>query len=157
MSCESTLEQGTLYLYGELSGEEEEIFEQHLEACGDCRAEIARLGELRGALDRRQLEPSPTLLAECRETLMLSVERSGRPGRRWLALPGQMGSFFQPVFGLRQLAAAVALVTLGFVAATVSARGGLFGPGSQGQKTAGVVPTFTPSDGVVSGIRATPA
>jgi anti-sigma factor RsiW len=155
MSCDSILEEGTLYLYGELSGEEEEALEQHLEACGACRAEIARLGELRGALDRRQVEPSPALLAECREALMRRVERSGRPGRSWLSLPGSVGSLFHPVLGLRQLAAAIALVTLGFVAATVSSRGGFLRIGNEAQKSAGLVPLG--SDGVVSGIRATPA
>jgi hypothetical protein len=128
MNCESVTKLIPLYFYGELPPEEEDRLEQHLDACAPC----ARLAEsqrvLSAALDRREMQPSAALLAECRHDLMRAVYRQG-------AIVGQAGSP-RPI-GNRPLAAfaawlpslgpwrmplgASALLALGFVTARLTA------------------------------------
>jgi len=73
MSCESRIDDIALYVYGELAPEDEERLEAHADLCETCTGEIARVRELNRALDRRLLEASPALLAECRQELMIAV------------------------------------------------------------------------------------
>jgi hypothetical protein len=82
-SCTYVREQLAMLLYGELSFDEEEVVETHLDACTECRGALDRQRELHGAFDRLQVEPPPSLLRECRA-----------------ALGGQLGSPAQPAVKL---------------------------------------------------------
>jgi len=68
-TCEETRAQLALLLYGELSFDEEEAVETHLEACGECRAALGRERELHAAFDGVEIEPPVSLLRECRDDL----------------------------------------------------------------------------------------
>ena len=50
-SCASVRDFFALYLYGELSFDEEERVESHLDGCGDCRKALERQREVQAALD----------------------------------------------------------------------------------------------------------
>lgn len=137
MTCESIMLRLPLYLYGELSGEEEEQLEAHLEGCTACAKELAARKVLLRALDEAQPEIPETLLAECRIGLREAVAkeaaiRAARPrmaSRSRLAgilraFAGWFGSGSAEKFsGFRVPIAASALVTLGFFAARFTATG----------------------------------
>ena len=59
--CTQVREQLAMLLYGELSFDEEEIVETHLDTCAECRGALDRQRELHGAFDRLQVEPPPSL------------------------------------------------------------------------------------------------
>jgi plasmid stability protein len=150
MICEPFSEQIPLYTYGELGAEQEEQFEAHLESCASCRTELDALRALGRALSRREIEPPAPLLAECRRDLLLAVEQSADPGRRWTPFGRSFQAFMNPILGLRQLGFAAALIALGFVAARFTIKSNML-PGSASQ-TSSTVAGFSP-DSVVSGIR----
>ena len=52
MRCDEVLDQLPLLVYDELFAEEAAACRQHLDGCPECRAELAVLGQVRGALDR---------------------------------------------------------------------------------------------------------
>ena len=85
MNCESATKLIPLYFYGELPPEEEDRLEQHLDTCAACAREAESQRALSAALDRRTMQPSAALLAECRHDLMRAVYRQG-------AIEGQAGS-----------------------------------------------------------------
>lgn len=128
MSCESRINDVTLYLYGELAAEDEERFEAHLDGCAVCAIELARAREIGHTLDRRLVEPSAALLAECRQDLMIAVHTQNPAGGIWQGLRGAFGGLLEPVSGLRRLAAAAALVALGFAASRLSLQPDRSGP-----------------------------
>ena len=89
MSCDSVTRALSLFLYGELSFEEEEAVHQHLEGCGDCRQALARERALHNALDEVAVNPPADLLAECRGDLRRNLDR---PGDRLSAHQGDVGN-----------------------------------------------------------------
>lgn len=125
-----------LYLYGELSFDEEERVESHLDACVDCRNALERQREVQAALDNIAIEPAPSLLRSCREDLhykLVEEETGGHSHARrgWWeqftdALTGRSGS------GWMRPAGALTLVALGFVGARMLPQNVLpFGGSSQ--------------------------
>jgi len=117
MRCDEVRKIAPLFLYGELSFDGEEQFEQHLEGCPDCRRFLEREKALQSCLDEVESDLPAGLLGTCRRDLRASLENSsGHPGHwerwreafaiRWIPLP----SFAQP-------AGAIALVLFGFFAA----------------------------------------
>jgi hypothetical protein len=80
------------------------------------------------ALDRRSLEASAALLAECRQELMIAVHSQPAAGGLWRGVRGAFGGWFEPPAGLRRLAAAGALVAVGFLAARLSVKSGSNAP-----------------------------
>ena len=104
MNCESMGELADLYLYGELAGQQEDDFEEHLAACEACRRELDRRTALHRGFDALKLEAPPALLAECRRELFESkpLQKSAAP---WWA--GLVAAWRQPL-------GAMALVALGF-------------------------------------------
>jgi hypothetical protein len=68
-ACAAVQGQLSLLLYGELSFDEEERVESHLDACEECRTALQRERALQDALGVIEIEPSPALLHECRENL----------------------------------------------------------------------------------------
>lgn len=115
MSCDSVTKSLSLFLYGELSFEEEEAVHRHLEECGDCRQALARERALHNVLDEAALHPPADLLAECRGDLRRNLDRESVRRRNWLLRfwdwTGQpvSPSFLKP-------AGALALLMLGFFA-----------------------------------------
>jgi hypothetical protein len=126
MTCDSVAKLIPLYFYGELSPEDEDRFEQHLDSCALCTREIDHHRALAAALDSRQAAVPPQLLDGCRADLMAAIQ-GGAP--RALTTPAQptqkgpwtlfleaMGSTFTGLGRLRQPVGAMALITLGFFA-----------------------------------------
>ncbi|MEQ1886171.1 MAG: HEAT repeat domain-containing protein [Bryobacteraceae bacterium] len=67
MSCADVRDQLAFLLYGELSFDEEELVETHLDACGECRKTLAAQRRLHEAIDEVGVVASPALLHRCRE------------------------------------------------------------------------------------------
>lgn len=117
-NCASIKDFFALYLYGELSFDEEERVESHLDACVDCRAALERQREVQMAFDNIAVEPSPALLRSCREDLHYRLVEEAEGGhvtakRGWWeqftdVLTGRSRS------GWLKPAGALTLVALGF-------------------------------------------
>src|SRR5258708_4015159 len=119
LNCKNVREQFALLLYGELSFDEEERVESHLDGCADCRAALERQRALHDALDGVAVSPSPALLSRCREDLtqLLGHEKrdAGKPSW-WQQMTGAWNiQFLRPM-------TAMALLAVGFFAAKVTPR-----------------------------------
>lgn len=151
MTCETARKSLSLLLYGELSFDEEELVQLHLDGCPECGKELEREKAMHGALDSREMQISTSLLRECREDLRERLldheaaeshpfgwgrDRAGfwRWLERWLpAIPSPR--YLRPV-------SAVALLAVGFFVARLTP------PGSTALREAGVLP-----DPVASKVR----
>ncbi|MEI9813001.1 MAG: zf-HC2 domain-containing protein [Acidobacteriota bacterium] len=117
-NCTGVRAQLPLLLYGELSFDEEETVESHLDVCVECRKALEQERVLSAAYDQVSVEPSPALLRECRENLFTRLEtepvfqHSSSLWERFLA------SFTIPV-SLRP-AGAVAMLVVGFMGARLA-------------------------------------
>jgi hypothetical protein len=148
MNCESVTKLIPLYFYGELPPEEEDRLEQHLDTCQACASQAESQRALSAALDRRAMQPSAALLAECRHDLMRAVYRHEAPVLRSPQPPrgGLHNSFsfaaWLPSLGpWRMPLGASALLALGFVAARLTA------PGAAGPFTTAAL---TPDNAILS-------
>lgn len=120
MNCGPVREQLPMLLYGELSFDEEEAVDAHLEGCAECRAALEHERVLSAAFDDVAVEPSPALLRACRESLAERLALESAP----VVLPEPKHGWWDrfvdaltmPVNMLRP-AGAVALVALGFLGA----------------------------------------
>jgi hypothetical protein len=110
MNCESATRNFSLFLYGELSIEEEQNIQDHLEACEACRKAFEAEKAIHQALDEREMLPPETLLARCRRDLGFRLETAAPRPARWRAWWSWWPGLVRP-------AGAVALVALGFFAA----------------------------------------
>jgi HEAT repeats/Putative zinc-finger len=128
MTCDSVTKLIPLYYYGDLSPEEEDLFDQHLHECTTCTAEMERQRVLASALDRRRMEPPALLLEDCRADLMAAIA-GGAPAAAPLHKPskGPWALFLEALnlsfagFGkMRQPAGVLALIAIGFFAARFS-------------------------------------
>ena len=127
LSCADARMLFSMLLYGELSFDEEERVDAHLDTCTECKTALEREKSLHAAFDSVAVEPAASLLRECRTDLAAAVhqERDAReqsplqaranvkePSGWWdhfvHSLTG--GSILRPV-------GAVALVALGFFGA----------------------------------------
>jgi hypothetical protein len=116
MDCEQARMHFALLLYGELSFDEEEQVDAHLDTCAECRAVLERQRSLHAALDDFAVEPPAPLLRKCRAELAAALRHS--PGPRPVK-PGwwdRLTDYAAPGPILRPVAAA-ALVLLGFAGA----------------------------------------
>jgi len=77
MSCEDFRKQLPLLLYGELSFEEEERLEQHLQGCAACAAERQREVRLQSLFDDAEAELPAGLLSQCRRDLSVKIASPG--------------------------------------------------------------------------------
>ncbi|HLX44021.1 MAG TPA: zf-HC2 domain-containing protein [Bryobacteraceae bacterium] len=121
LTCAAAREQFALLLYGELSFDDEERVEAHLDACGECRTGLEREKAVHAAFDGIEISPAPSLLRECREDLrvrLMEEEAAPHPSRiGWwdkfvdaITVRPLTGSLMRP-------AGALTLIALGFVAA----------------------------------------
>jgi anti-sigma factor RsiW len=135
MSCAAARGQLALLLYGELSFDEEEHLEAHLEKCPECRAALQREKNVHAAFDGAATEPAASLLQDCRTDLRarLALESEIPQAARedggegwWARLAGHFtgtGASLNTRTGLHMIlrpATAVALVAVGFVGARLT-------------------------------------
>jgi anti-sigma factor RsiW len=132
LKCTAVREQLGLLLYGELSFDEEERVESHLDACADCREALVREKAGHAALDSIEIAPSPLLLRECREDLRVRLmEEAAHPVV--MAAPSHWWDRFidtitlRPASGFLRPAGALTLLAMGFAAARMLPD---LGPGS---------------------------
>ena len=125
MNCDEMAKSAPLYFYGELAPQEEERFEDHLDGCAACRAELERLRTLATALDRRQTPVPGYLLDDCRHDLLAAV-RSGiaretvsAPSPARVSIGQRLSALGAALWGLRQPIGAVALLAIGYLSAQI--------------------------------------
>lgn len=117
MNCETAKHDLVLFLYGELSFEQEDLLEQHLDACAACRAERARLEKLGSLFDAAQAEVPAGLLGRCRRDLSAALESERRRHSPAAALRGIWHRWIvSPPLWARP-AGAVAMLAIGFFGA----------------------------------------
>jgi hypothetical protein len=126
MKCEEARESMPLFLYGELSFEDEEWFEMHVDECAQCRDALAKQKALFQSLDAAEAIPSAELLDDCRAELHQRLARV-KPEQAgfWDKLRQGFSINFHFAPGWMQPVGAVAMLALGFVAARVSPSSGL--------------------------------
>lgn len=115
MTCDSVRQRLSLFLYGELSFDEEERLEAHVAACAACQEKLERERTLH-ELTRPALLPPPGLLPSCRDRLWQSIHKQPpAPApwwQRWVpwrpSVAGNWHAAWPPV-------AAAALLVIGFV------------------------------------------
>lgn len=130
--CETIRRDLPLMLYGELSFDQEERVEAHLDHCMECRAALERERSIHAAADTVEISPSPSLLRECREDLFLRLADEAAP-----ASSGWWDKFvdaiaLRPSAGWFRPAGALTLVALGFAVARVMPVSSLAGMGTAG-------------------------
>jgi anti-sigma factor RsiW len=118
-ACDPVRAQFALYLYGELSFDQEEQVESHLEACAACRAALEKEKELHAEFDKMELEPPTSLLRECRLGLSDRLRAEPPPPR---AARASWWDRFVDSITPRPLrwAGALTLVAVGFFAARLT-------------------------------------
>ncbi|MBV9401154.1 MAG: HEAT repeat domain-containing protein [Bryobacterales bacterium] len=121
MTCADARSQFWLLEYGELSFDEEERVETHLDACADCRAAFEREKEVYAAFNTAAAEPPPSLLRQCRAELasrLESEEHSPAPDARRV-FSGWWEQFTHALTGgfILRPAGALAMLVLGFAGA----------------------------------------
>jgi hypothetical protein len=116
MDCAQVRMHFALLLYGELSFDEEERVDAHLDGCSPCRLELERQKSLHAAFDEFAIEPPASLLRECRADLAAAMRQGLGPRMAkldwWERLRGYLGGG-----ALLRPAAAFALLLVGFVGA----------------------------------------
>ena len=126
--CANTRMLFALLLYGELSFDEEENVDAHLDGCAACRAALEREKTLHAAFDGVAVEPAASLLRECGVELaaVVRVEQTREEPRAVVPVPAasrsgwwnRLAGMLTGVSVMRPLGA-VALVALGFLGARV--------------------------------------
>jgi anti-sigma factor RsiW len=122
LNCKNVREQFALLLYGELSFDEEERVESHVDGCSECRVALERQRTLHDALDGVAVTPSPALLSRCREDLTQSLSQE-KPASGWAG--SWKPSWWRQMTGgwnvqfLRPMTV-MALLAVGFFAAKVT-------------------------------------
>jgi hypothetical protein len=133
MTCAEVRSQLWLLQYGELTFDQEERVESHLDGCADCRAALEREKELFTAFDGVAVEPSASLLRECRAELAARIQSGATDrvfpaaligtaadhGKRWSTPLGWWEQFSHALTGgfVLRPAGALALLALGFMGA----------------------------------------
>jgi len=150
MKCEDAKRYVPLFLYGELSFDEEEAFELHLDGCAACAEELAREKALHRVLSGVEVAPSSELLANCRQELrrrLANAEpvRSGLFSRIKEAFTIRL----HPAPAVTHPVLALAFIGMGFIASRTIPFGG-----SNGATTAGI---FSPQTSRVRFVQSAPS
>ncbi len=146
MNCEDVKLQLALYVYGELTFDQEETLEQHMDACGGCRNELNVQRALHQELDREEAELPANLLNQCRRELRYGLRdtaasmKAASPAglNLWQSVRG----WFIPSASWLKPAGALALLTLGFVSARLTTTSNTL-PVSSGSATMQAEPAST--------------
>ncbi|MGB6941085.1 MAG: HEAT repeat domain-containing protein [Bryobacteraceae bacterium] len=131
MTCEEARKSLPLFLYGELSFDEEESVEVHIDECAACRHALAREKALFAALDDAEMVPRPEALAEARAELRGRLALAGVSQQPRGASDHDGSSFWDKIRegftirfhfapGIAQVAGAAAMLALGFLTARVT-------------------------------------
>ncbi len=121
MKCEDARKWLPLMLYGELTFDQEEMCEVHLDECESCRQELAREKRLHRALTELEWTPTAASLEQSRQLLRRNLANAEPAKRRWWDhLPALLTIRFHPVPAVWQTAGAVALLALGFFGARIA-------------------------------------
>lgn len=116
MNCETARRELILFIYGELSFEEEERLERHLEECPGCAAERLRLEKMDTLLTESQFAAPTILLSRCRRDLAFRLQQERSSAGR-LSLGGFWRNWIiNPPLWLRPVGA-LALLAAGFFGA----------------------------------------
>src|SRR5205823_1440977 len=119
MNCDDAGKLIPLFAYGDLSFDEEERLELHLDDCTACRGELKRVKAMLSAIDEHELDVPSSLLVQCRRGLRSSIAEMGPAAWQsgtfgWLhRLMPHGWHFGAPV----QSVGAVALIAIGFFGA----------------------------------------
>ncbi len=116
MKCELAIRKFSLLLYGELSFEDEELVQQHLDGCEACRGEFGREKTLHRVMGNHEAELDGALLEDCRRTLRVTVAAIGLPRKHGWFDGLTWGAFLKPL-------GALGLITLGFFGARLTTVG----------------------------------
>ena len=125
MNCDETSKSIPLYFYGELTAEEEERLEEHLDGCAVCRRELETHRALAAALDRREIEPAPAFLEQSRHNLMAAVAGVGTPIAAASpvaprpSIAERISAFLEMLWAWKQPIGAVALLLAGYFSAQI--------------------------------------
>lgn len=121
MKCDEAKKTLPLFLYGELSFEDEERLELHIDECPGCRIALERERSLFKSLDAAELAPSRDLLESCRAELRSRMARV-EPEREglWSKLRQGFSIHFHFAPGLTQAAGWAAMLLVGFFAARMT-------------------------------------
>jgi hypothetical protein len=132
-NCAAVKELFPLYLYGELSFDDEESVESHLDGCAGCGKALERQRDVQMALDNIAIEPSPMLLRSCREELHMRLVEDPQIGgnRGWWERFTDAITGRSVQTGWLKPAGALTLIALGFGAARMVPPGALSGTGFQ--------------------------
>lgn len=120
MNCDAVIRQLPLLLYGELTFDEEELVQQHLDGCPACRGELEKSKALHEAFDLAEAEPDAAVLANCRRSFRIAASamaENGGPKRSFWPDWSTWKWFGNPV-------SALALVAMGFFGARLVPQGG---------------------------------
>ena len=120
MKCEDARKTLPLFLYGELSFEEEERLEMHIDECAGCRIALEREKALFHSLDAAQLRPGRDLLENCRAELHTRLAHEPERDTFWNKLRQGFSIHFHFAPGLAQPLGWAAMLVLGFVAARMT-------------------------------------
>ena len=121
MNCDIVAKQLPLMLYGELTFDEEEVVQQHLESCGSCRSELVKVTKFQRGLDCAEVEVDAALLADCRRNLRIAtsaIAESGGPSRSfWADLKSRIEPHGSTWSWFGKPVSALTLIAIGFFGA----------------------------------------
>jgi hypothetical protein len=119
ITCAEARSQFWLLHYGELTFDEEERVETHLDTCADCREALERERELYPAFDGVAIEPPPSLLRQCRAELAARLESEEPAAQPFRSHAGWWEQFTHALTGgmILRPAGALALLAFGFAGA----------------------------------------
>ena len=122
MTCQEARDNFPLFLYGELSFDDEELLEAHVEWLRRlAEYELARERSLHRALNSEELEPSAHMLARSRQELArrIAAGAAGNAGREswWQKLRQGFTIHVHPIPAGMQPLGALALIAMGFFGA----------------------------------------
>ena len=121
MKCEDSRTLLPLFLYGELSFEDEERLEVHIDECDACRAALAHEKALFKSIDAAEMLPSAELLADCRAELRERLEHvQPEHSSLWDKIREGFTIHFHFAPGWTQVAGALAMLLIGFFTARVA-------------------------------------
>jgi hypothetical protein len=120
MKCDEVKKNLPLFLYGELSFEDEERLQLHIDECAGCRLAVEREKSLFKSLDASELVPSPELLEDCRADLRSTLAQVEPDEGFWSKLRQGFTIHFHFAPGWAQPVGLVAMLMLGFLAARMT-------------------------------------
>jgi hypothetical protein len=116
MKCDDAKSAIPLFLYGELSFDEEGRLEAHFDECQSCRGALARERLLHRAFDQAELSVTSDFLTQARQQLRTGIAASTQPHSSWNSFFERL-NFRWHVPTVMQPVGALALIALGFFGA----------------------------------------